>query len=232
MCVYACVCVRLCVHRKRCSADSLPHFFIHSNGNSHTYNFQKASGDAQSDSTVTISAKKAKELKLSNGDVVGIVGRRRRATYGLVSIKKTGLSNASISYNMATNLRLRDGDKVKIVPIEEGVENKEDRSGDMVLLTQNPNVVSSVTFSPVEDSYNNLVASEGGDDIEDEELKERFVDNYLNMDEGADAIIMKEGNVISMADENGKVLDFIVSHISESGDAEEEGEESGTLHLV
>lgn len=131
-------------------------------------------------------------------------------------------SKASIAYNMANNLRLRDGDKVKIVPIEEGVEAKEERSGDMILLAQSPNVVSSVTFSPVEDSYNALVASEGGDDIEDEELKERFVDNYLNMEEGADAIIMKEGNIISMVDENGKELEFIVSHIGESDEEEEE----------
>lgn len=128
---------------------------------------------------------------------------------------------------MATNLRLREGDKLKIVSIEEGVEKKEERSGDMVLLAQNPIVASSVTFSPVEDSYNTFVASEGGDDIEDEELQERFVNNYLNVEEGADEIIMKEGSVITMVDENGKQLDFIVSHIS-ADDGDEDEEESGT----
>ena len=128
---------------------------------------------------------------------------------------------------MATNLRLREGDKLKIVSIEEGVDKKEERSGDMVLLAQNPIVALSVTFSPVEDSYNTLVASEGGDDIEDEELQERFVNNYLNVEEGADEIIMKEGSVITMVDENGKQLDFIVSHIS-ADDGDEDEEESGT----
>jgi hypothetical protein len=120
---------------------------------------------------------------------------------------------------MASNLRLRDNDKLKIVPIEEGAGEGEDRSGDMTLLNINPEVVSSVTFSPVEDSYNSLIASEGGDDIEDEELKERFIDQYLNLEEDGDSIVIKEGNLLCLTDDNGKELDFIVSHV---GDEEEE----------
>ena len=139
-------------------------------------------------------------------------------------------SKASISYNTASNLRLRDGDKLKVVPIKEGAGAKEERSGDMQLLAKTPEVVSSITFSPVEDSYNSLVASEGGDDIEDEELKERFIDNYMNLEEDGDSIVAKEGNVICMRDENGKELDFIVSHIGESDD-EEEDEDEGMLAI-
>ena len=49
----------------------------------------------------------------------------------------------------------------------------------------------------------------------------------MNVEEGADEIIMKEGSVITMVDENGKQLDFIVSHIS-ADDGDEDEEESGT----
>ena len=180
--------------------------------------------DAQTDSTITISPKKAKELKVANGDIVAIVGRRRRASYGIVAVTKMSTSKASISYNMASNLRLRENEKLKIVPIQEGAEEQEERSGDMILLAKKPDVVASVTFAPVEDSYNTLVASEGGDDIEDEELKERFVDNYLNMDAGGD-IVIKEGNIVSIRDENGKTLEFIISHVG--GEEEDETAEEG-----
>jgi len=180
--------------------------------------------DAQTDSTITISPKKAKELKVANGDIVAIVGRRRRASYGIVAVTKMSTSKASISYNMASNLRLRENEKLKIVPIQEGAEEQEERSGDMILLAKKPDVVASVTFAPVEDSYNTLVASEGGDDIEDEELKERFVDNYLNMDAGGD-IVIKEGNIVSIRDENGKTLEFIISHVG--GEEDDEMAEEG-----
>lgn len=191
-----------------------------------------AKTDAKIDSTITISAKKAKELNVSNGDVVCVIGRRRRGSYAIVSInkKKQPSTKASIALNMAINLRLRDGDKLKIVPIESSgdADTNEERSGDMVLLTKDPVVASSVTFSPVEDSYNSLVASEGGDDIEDEELKERFIDYYLNLDDNGDSIVVKEGNIISIRDENGKELAFIISHVGQ-GDDNEEGEEDEIL---
>ncbi len=128
---------------------------------------------------------------------------------------------------MATNLRLRDNDKLKIVPIESSgdADKNEERSGDMALLTKDPVVVSSVTFAPVEDSYNSLVASEGGDDIGDEELKERFIDYYLNLDENGDSIVVKEGNIVAIRDENDKVLEFIVSHVDQGDENEEQSEE-------
>jgi len=126
---------------------------------------------------------------------------------------------------MASNLRLRNGDKVKIVPLEAETENKEERSGDMLLLTKTPTVVKSVTFSPIEDSLKSLVASEGGDAIPDEELMERFVSPYLNLDKDQ-TILMKQGSTIIMQDANSKILEFIINHV----DIEEESENTeGTI---
>lgn len=185
------------------------------------------------DSTVTISAKKAKELKIKDGETVGVIGRRRRATYAIASIKKKGGSSCSISSNLATNLRIRDGDKVKVVPLASGSEKNEERSGDMTLLTKPAEVVSSVTFSPVEDSYNSLVASEGGDDIEDEEIKERFVDYYLNLDDDDEACVTaKVGSIVTMKDENGKVLELIVTHIDDGEEREDDNEDDVVAGLV
>jgi len=181
--------------------------------------------NASTDSTVTLTTKKAKELKVSDGDVVAIIGRRRRATYAIASVpskKKGSNSNCFVSHNLATNIRIRDGDKIKIVAVGKDAADKEDRSGDMTLLTKEPEVVGSVTYSPVEDSLNSLINSEGGDEIEDEELLDRFVTPYLNVEEDSGAIIAKEGTVITMTDENGKSLDFIVTHV-DNGEEKDEG---------
>lgn len=171
-----------------------------------------------------ISSKKAEELGLSKGDIVALIGRRRRASYATVSIKSNAkgdkaTSSCELSHNMASNLRLRDGDKVKIVPLGTGTENKEERSGDMLLLTKTPSMTNSVTFAPVQDSLKSLVASEGGDAIPDDELLERFVSPYLNLDK-EETILVKQGCTIVMQDENSKTLEFIISHV----DTEESSE--------
>ncbi len=121
---------------------------------------------------------------------------------------------------------MRDGDKIKIVPLGTGAESKEERSGDMILLTKEPNVVASVTYAPIEDSLKLLIASEGGDEIEDEELMERFVTPYLNLDDDAGSIVAKEGSVITMKDDNGSSLDFIVSHVDDGEETEEGRQEN------
>jgi len=183
--------------------------------------------DAKSDSKIILSPKKAKELGVSNGDIIVAVGRRRRASYTIVSIvkkqKNSSFSSCSLSYNLANNLRLRDGDKVKVSPLQSELPT-EDRSGDILLLSQMPQVVMSVTFSPIEDSLNSLVASEGGDEIEDEELMERFIEPYLNI-EDSDDIIVKEGNVIAIKDENGKTVDFLVTNVESNEEREKDGED-------
>jgi len=174
---------------------------------------------------VTLSSKKALELGLRSGDIVGLIGRRRRATYATVVVKKKGAaSSCSISYNASKNLRVRDGDKVKVVKL--GQDAEEERSGDMTLLTQKPPTVASVTLSPIEDSLNTLVASEGGDDIADEEIEERFIAPYLNLEEAKKSILLKVGHVITIKDDNGKTLEFMVSRMEVDGmDGEEEADE-------
>jgi hypothetical protein len=186
---------------------------------------------------VIISNKKAQELGLSKGDIVALVGRRRKASYAVVSIQskaRGGISASSceITHNMASNLRLRNGDRVKVVPLEAGMEKKEERSGDMLLLTKNPGKVTSVTFAPVEDSLKSLVASEGGDEIPDEDLLERFVAPYLNKD-GDTTVLVKEGNIVGIKDANDKVLDFIISNVDvEEGSEGKEGMHNECLKFV
>jgi len=197
-------------------------------------------GDAITDCTVILNHKKAKELGVSSGDVVAIVGRRRKANHAIVSVaprkqKAAGgvsVSGCALAYNLANNLRVRDGDTVKVVPLEKGVvEGKQEHSGQMLLLTHSPNEsVSSVTFSPVEDSLTSLVNGEGGDDIDDAELMERFVQPYFDVNnEGDDEqqnIVLKEGNIILMRDQNGRGLEFIITGLVDE-DTEEDVDVSG-----
>jgi hypothetical protein len=195
------------------------HFIFTKHFNINRQNTLKATKDATTDCTVILSSKKAKELSIKEGDIIGIIGRRRRATYAIATIQKAPKSVASLSYNLANNLRVREGDKVKIVKLGTGAEEKEERSGDMELLTQDAPIVSSVTYSPIEDSLNSLIASEGGDEIEDEELMDRFLTPYLNLEDGV-KVTAKEGNVLTIRDENGKFLDFMVSHVDVGEESE------------
>jgi len=185
--------------------------------------------DATTDSQIKLTSKKAKELNVSNGDVVGIIGKRRRATYGVVAIAKKGSSSSScsVAFNMANNLRVRDGDKVKIVPLDTlGVE-AEERSGDILLLSKNPSVASSVSLAPIEDSLNALINAEGGDEIDDDELMERFVSPYLDLEGDAGDFLVKENNVLALKDENGKILEFMVSSVLIGEETEKDEDEEG-----
>ena len=81
--------------------------------------------------------------------------------------------------------------------------------------------MTSITFSPIEDSLNSLEASEGGDEIPDEEIQSRFVTPYVESMNG----LMKKGHIITLRDENGRKLEFLISHIEIGGEkAQEEGE--------
>jgi len=181
---------------------------------------------AASDSTVVISPSKAKELSLEKGDVVAVIGRRRKAAYGRVGIAKSKKTTCTISENIAKNLRLRKGDKVKIAPLN-GKSEEGTRSGDMVLLdrTSAPQV-ASVTLSPVDDSLASVEAIEGGDEMSDEDIMSRFVTPYLESSNG----FLKRGQILVLKDENGRKLEFIVSHMEIEGEEipeeSEEGEET------
>jgi hypothetical protein len=188
----------------------------------HIY-FQQTTTAAQ-DCEAVLSAAKAKELGVAAGDVILLIGRRRRAAYARVQIGRSDLktSSCTIRSNMAANLRLRQDDKIKIELLRDGISTAgnsgdaekdledKNRSGDLTLLLQKkPSAIRSATFSPVEDSISALVASEGGDTIPDEELQERFVAPYLVGDAG----LLKQGNIVTLIDENGKRLEFYITQI-------------------
>ena len=182
---------------------------------------------ALQDSTITLSRAKAKELNVSEGDVVVLVGRRRHAAYGRVAIGgSTKKTTCSMSQNMAANLRLRQNDKVKVEPIRSGEEGE--RSGDLMLLEKQPATIVSVTLSPVEDSLNALVAAEGGDMLEDSEIQARFVVPYL---EGGDALLKKD-HWLALRDENGKRLEFYVTQMVLEGEDEEMKEEEDGMFAL
>jgi len=116
-------------------------------------------------------------------------------------------------------------DKIKIVSIGETSEEEEsERSGDLVLINSKsrPTVAESVTISPVEDSLERLQAIElDGDEIEDEDIMERFLTPYLNLEEDAGKAMLKKGNLLTITDANGVSLDFVVGDIEMDGDTEE-----------
>jgi translation initiation factor IF-1 len=164
---------------------------------------------------------KAKELSMKEGDVIVVIGRRRRAAYARVHIhkqKKTTL--CTISANLAYNLRLRNADKIKVAT--PSLDDEQHKKGDMILFTSYPKKVTSVTFSPVEDSLADL----GEKDLSDDEIMERFITPYLNLKEDEESsFLVKKGHVIKMTDDNGKHLEFIVTHVELEGQQQEEEEQ-------
>jgi translation initiation factor IF-1 len=182
---------------------------------------------ASTDSTITLSPAKAKELNFKEGDVIMVIGRRRRATYARVHVHKGKTSTCVVSANLAMNLRLRNGDKVKVASLTSD-EDEEHKTGDMILFQSSPKQVTSVTFSPVEDSLASLESSEGGDEISDDEIMKRFVNPYLNLDNGT--ALIKKGHILKMTDDNGKNLEFIVTHVELEGTTPEDELEEGNLY--
>ena len=177
---------------------------------------------ASSDYTVSISPVKAKELGVGSGDIVAIIGRRRRVSYATVKVSKMSSGSVGVKYNLAMNLRIRDTDQVKIVPLgsAEGDDKDAYGTGDMALITSTPAVAAGVTFSPVKDSLHSLELSEGGDELSEDEIMERFVTPYLNM-EGGD-VVLKKGHTLVLMDDNRVSLEFTVTHLDMEGDVEDE----------
>ena len=174
-----------------------------------------------------LSAKKAKELGVSDGEVVAIIGRRRTASYGRVSVqkKKISPSKCKVSENLAKTLRLRKGDAVKVVPLTDESSDESAHSGELSLVDSgSAPSVESVTLSPIDDSLASLEALEGGDSISDEAINERFVAPYLEESGG----LLKSGQILLIKDENGRKLEFLVSSLIVEGavsDASEEDSE-------
>jgi hypothetical protein len=168
-----------------------------------------------SDCSVTLSKSKAAELNVGSGDVVGLVGRRRRVSYAVVEVSSAKMpkSECRFSANLAENIRLRDGDAVKLVLLGSGEETEPYHFGEMQLLSidsHRPKHVSSVTIAPIADSLLALEGAEAdGDEIAEEEIIERFLQPYF-----ASGGTIKEGLVLTLYDENGKKLDVQLSHVT------------------
>ena len=173
---------------------------------------QQATG--KGDNIVVLSPSKASELSVKSGENVVLIGRRRCALFAIVKVKKGKKSKCIVSPNMASNLRVRNEDKIKVLKM--GVDDDQPLSGDMELLkTSTPPKVASVTLSPIEDSLSQLEAREGGDEISTEELTDRFVTPYLNLDESS--VLLKKGHVLTLTDDAGRRLDFTVSEMELDG---------------
>jgi hypothetical protein len=164
---------------------------------------------------------------LSNGDFVLLVGRRRRATYAIINVEKSKKEICSLPENLAKNLRLRNGDKLKVIPL--GSHDNDSRSGDMSLLKYSkPPHIASATISPIEDSLNALSAREGGDELSDDEILQRFITPYMNAQDSNG--ILKKDSVVAIVDDNGRKLEFVVSHM-ELAESIETNDEEGTSIL-
>lgn len=178
---------------------------------------------ADSDATITISASKARELGVKTGDTVALVGRRRRAAYGRINVGETKKSILTISMNAAKNLRLRKGDKAKIVALN-GKMEEGTHSGDMVLLdVTEPAKIASITLSPIDDSMSTLSAIEGGDEIPEEDLIARFITPYFESQKA----LLKKGQVLELMDDSGRRLELMVSDIQLEGQDGKEIVEEG-----
>jgi len=179
-----------------------------------------------SDSAVMLSAKKAKELGVSDGEVVAIIGRRRTACYGRVSVqkKKVASSKCKVSENLAKTLRLRKGDAVKVVALtDDSASDGNAHSGELLIVeSDSAPVVESVTLSPIDDSLASLESLEGGDTISDEDMHERFLAPYFEESGG----LLKSGQVLLIKDENGRKMEFLVSNVMIEGAASDESEEA------
>ena len=136
--------------------------------------------------------------------------------------------SVKLSNNLATNLRVLDTDKVKIVPLNTSDNGEENESESYTLGNPPSDIAHSVTFAPIRDSLHTLELKErGGDEFSDEEISERFVVPYLNMDEDGDGngVVLREGHTLVLKDDNGVSLEFMVSHLDLVGD-DSENEES------
>jgi hypothetical protein len=155
-----------------------------------------------------------------------VIGRRRRAAYARVHIhKQKTTSRCAVTENLAANLRLRTGDKIKVSSLT-SVDDEEHKTGDMILFQSSPKPVTSVTFSPVDDSLQNLESSEG--ELSDEEITKRFITPYLNLEALELCVLVKKGHVVKLTDDNGRHLEFMVTHVELEGADQDEDEEEGT----
>ena len=84
-----------------------------------------------------------------------------------------------------------------------------------------------MTFSPVKDSLHSLELSEGGDELSEEEIMQRFVKPYLDLEGGEDegrVVVLKKGHTLVLRDDNKMVLEFTVTNLEVKGDENDKAE--------
>jgi hypothetical protein len=94
----------------------------------------------------------------------------------------------------------------------------------VALLAHAPEVARAVTFSPLKDSLDSLARREGGDAPDDDALLARFVTPYLDFEASAE-LIVKACHTLVLTDDDGRSLDFTVSHLDMSEEGESDAEE-------
>ncbi|GMH97764.1 hypothetical protein TrVE_jg9532 [Triparma verrucosa] len=77
--------------------------------------------------TVGISEKKGKELGLQTGDLVTILGRRRKSSIGVITLSSSlPTSSVSLPQSMSENLALRSKDQCKVIPFTADEDEEEE----------------------------------------------------------------------------------------------------------
>lgn len=214
-----------------------------------------AATNALSDCYISIAQSKARELRLRQGELVGIMGKRRRCAYVKVNILQTDRTTTTtttttssssaviIGRNLANNLRIRNDDKVRIISVNEIEENENEdqqqQNGSYGLGKRPTIVAKTVTFHPIKDTMSNNV-DDYDDDVSNEELISRFITPYLESSSADDVdndenenvmAIMKEGHVLSLTDDNGNVMEFTIGKLDvdhdENNEDDEEKDETG-----
>jgi len=171
------------------------------------------------DSALTLSPGKARELAVSDGDVVLVIGRRRRAAHLRVAVRKGG-TGARLSASCGRSLRVSSGDRVRVVVDPTGGPEEDHLYG---YAGPAPAGVAEVSFAPVEDSLTTYERTyHGGDDVAEEELLARFVRPYVEGRDGEMGAV-RSGDVVRMAEDghDGRVVEFVVQGLVAAGDGEE-----------
>jgi hypothetical protein len=109
---------------------------------------------------------------------------------------KSKANTVTLSRNLAHNLKLDTGDTIKILP------SQSDDS--------KPEPASAVGLSPTEESLNRLESLNGGDELTEDDLTERFIQPYLESGNGN----LQVGHLLTLRDVDGKTCEFVVNSIT------------------
>ena len=186
--------------------------------------------------SIKIDKATAKRHKLKRGDYVKVDGRRNRVFVGVVEVRGSGSGSGSSSKSPLASDSASDS--VELCPTVFQILSVQ--KGDTVQLTKfvppptSGTAAMSFSISPIEDSLASLEAKVNqGDPIDDEELKEMFVDAFFGSgsgsasDAGCAASYVRDGTIFAALDGEGHKLEFMVSvPRADDDDVEEDGSSS------